>query len=165
MEKKPNINVNRETIIIIAMAAAGTIGIAAVIKVLQSFGIFKSKEQKRQEKEKEEAIKKQKNKILSIQNPTKLPGEWAIIADQIWNDLSGSTLSDSKNDAVIQIKRVKNDADFILLNESFGKRQEWYLWIPMGKKTFVPYVSSNLPRKKLDEINDNYNRKGIRFRF
>jgi flagellar basal body-associated protein FliL len=55
--KKNNINVNRETIIIIAIAAAGAIGIAAVMKILQKLGVFKSKEQKEQEKNTEDAIK------------------------------------------------------------------------------------------------------------
>jgi hypothetical protein len=165
MEKKPNINVNRETIIIVAMAAAGTIGIAAVIKILQTLGIFKTKEQKKQEQEREEALKKQRNKILSIQNPTKLPGEWAMIANTIWEDLHHSAKDDNKADAVYQIKRVKNDADFILLNELFGNRQEWFFGIPTGKKTFMPYINSNLSNKQLNEINDNYKQKGIRFRF
>jgi ribosomal protein S13 len=163
--KKNNINVNRETIIIIAIAAAGAIGIAAVMKILQKLGVFKSKEQKEQEKNTEDAIKKMKKIILQTQRPTKTPGEWAIIADQIWNDLKYSSVSDNKDDAAYQVCRVKNDADFVLLNDLFGERKEWYFGIPTGKLTFVPYVSSNLSRKKLDAINDNYKQKGIRFRF
>jgi ribosomal protein S13 len=165
MEKKTNINVNRETIIIIAMAAAGTIGIAAVIKILQNLGIFKSKEQRELDKRIQQQINAQKKAILNVQQPTKLPGEWAIIANTIWEDLHHSAADDNKADAVYQIKRVKNDADFVLLNEAFGNRQEWFFGIPTGKKTFMPYINSNLSNKQLNEINDNYKQKGIRFRF
>jgi ribosomal protein S13 len=165
MEKKPNINVNRETIIIIAMAAAGAIGVAAVIKILQNLGIFKSKEQRELDKRIQQQINSQKKAILNVQRPTKLPGEWAIIANTIWEDLHHSAADDNKADAVYQIKRVKNDADFVLLNEAFGNRQEWFFGIPTGKKTFIPYINSNLSNKQLNEINDNYKQKGIRFRF
>ena len=138
MEKKTNINVNRETIIIIAMAAAGAIGIAAVIKILQNFGIFKSKEQRELDKKLQQQINAQKKAILNVQRPTKLPGEWAIIANTILEDLHHSAADDNKADAVIQIKKVQNDADFVILNEVFGNRQEWFFGIPTGKKPFLP---------------------------
>ena len=165
MEKKANINVNRETIIIVAMAAAGAIGIAAVMKILQTLGIFKSKEQRELDKLIQQQINAQKKAILNVQQPTKLPGEWAIIADIIWEDLHHSAREDNKADAVYQLKRVKNDADFVILNDLFGNRQEWFFGIPTGKKTFMPYINSNLSNKQLNEINNNYKQKGIRFRF
>ena len=97
---------------------------------------------------------------------TKTPGEWAIIADQIYEDLRYTYFDDNKDDAALQITRVKNGADVANLIKYFGKRQEYIFGIPAGSdKDLQQFVTSNLSSSKIAAINDNYLRKGIKYRF
>lgn len=104
-----------------------------------------------------------KNKGITI---SKSKAEWDIIADTIYNDLKYSALADNKGDAGYQVARVKNDADILYLIESFGKRQENLFGLPSGSTMSLPqFISSNLSQTNIDLINDNYNRKGMKFKF
>jgi len=97
---------------------------------------------------------------------TKSKAEWDQIADTIYNDLRYSSLDDDKADAGYQIARVQNDADVIYLIKSFGKRQEYFFFLPTGSpKGLTEFITSNLTRDNINLINDNYKRKGIKFRF
>lgn len=156
---------DEKTMKTIAIVIIAIIAVSALIKILQKLGIFETAEEKAQKKKIKDAFEKSKKQILATQNPTKSEAEWKFIADQIWSDLKHSSLDDSKEDAGYQISRVQNDADFILLHQMFGTRQEWFFGIPVGQQDFIDYVTSNLSRKKLDKVNDNYKRKGIKFRW
>jgi len=97
---------------------------------------------------------------------TKSKAEWDQIADAIYNDLRYSSVDDDKADAGYQIARVQNDADVIYLIKSFGKRQEYFFFLPTGSpKGLTEFITSNLTRDNINLINDNYKRKGIKFRF
>jgi len=97
---------------------------------------------------------------------TKSKAEWDQIADAIYNDLRYSSVDDDKADAGYQIARVQNDADIIYLIKSFGKRQEYFFFLPTGSpKGLTEFITSNLTRDNINLINDNYKRKGIKFRF
>jgi hypothetical protein len=97
---------------------------------------------------------------------TKSKAEWDQIADVIYNDLRYSSVDDDKADAGYQIARVQNDADVIYLIKSFGKRQEYFFFLPTGSpKGLTEFITSNLTRENINLINDNYKRKGIKFRF
>jgi hypothetical protein len=143
-------------------------GIAAYFLVLRPFlekmGIVESREETQQRNYKEE----EKSKYLDpgTEKPTKSAGEWVIIADQIYQDLKFSRVSDDREDAGVQVTRVKNNADFKLLYKAFGKRQEYTFGIPTGgEKDLAAFIVANMPREKIEIINANYLRKGIKFQF
>ena len=97
---------------------------------------------------------------------SKSKAEWDIIADTIYNDLKYSALADNKADAGYQVARVKNDADILYLIQSFGSRQENLFGIPSGSPMTLPqFVISNLSQSNISLINDNYSRKGMKFKF
>ena len=103
----------------------------------------------------------------AVQAQTKSDTEWKIIADQIYEDLKYSALNDQKEDAVYQLCRVKNDTDFSVLYKFFAKRQTyWFPPIPDGGlKNLVQVVLSNLSKDQIFRVNNNYERKGIKFRY
>lgn len=143
-------------------------GIAAYFAVLrpilERLGIVKTSEEQRQENYEES----EKNKYLDpgTEKPTKSPGEWVIIADQIYQDLKFSRISDNRADAGYQVARVKNTADFKLLYKAFGSRQEYAFGIPTGgKKDLAQFIIDNLERDQISIINRNYRAKGIKFQF
>lgn len=97
---------------------------------------------------------------------TKSKAEWDQIADIIYNDLRYSAIDDNKADAGYQVSRVKNDADIIYLIKTFGKRQEYLFGIPSGSPMgLTEFITSNLDRTNINLINDNYSRKGMKFKF
>jgi hypothetical protein len=97
---------------------------------------------------------------------TKSKAEWDQIADTIYNDLRYSAVADNKADAGYQVSRVKNDADMIYLIKTFGKRQEYLFGIPSGSPMcLTEFITSNLDRSNINLINDNYTRKGMKFKF
>jgi hypothetical protein len=97
---------------------------------------------------------------------TKSKAEWDQIADTIYNDLRYSAIADNKADAGYQVSRVKNDADMIYLIKTFGKRQEYLFGIPSGSPMgLTEFITSNLDRTNINLINDNYSRKGMKFKF
>jgi hypothetical protein len=130
--------------------------------ILKKFGLEKTQT----EKEAEADINKYLRGQISAGNATKSPGEWAIIADQIYNDLRYSAVSDNKDSAAYQLARVKNGADVALLIKSFGKRREYYFGIPAGAEMDLQqFVTSNLSSKQIAAVNDNYRRKNIKYQF
>ncbi len=127
--------------------------------VLQKFGIVKTKEEREREKEKDLFLSQEGT-------PTKTPGEWAIIADQIHEDLRYSAFDDDKADAGYQVSRVKNNADFAQLFKLFGKRREYFFGVPSGsEKDLQQFIRSNLSDAAIQIINKNYRTKGIKFQF
>jgi hypothetical protein len=137
---------------------------AVLRPILEKLGIVKSSEQQRQENYEET----EKNKYLDPgkEAPTKSPGEWVIIADQIYQDLKFSRISDNRADAGYQVSRVKNNADFKLLYKAFGSRQEYTFGIPTGgKKDLAQFIVDNLERNQIEIINRNYKVKGIKFQY
>lgn len=127
--------------------------------VLQKFGIVKTREQIIRDKEKD---------IFLNQGgtPTKTAGEWAIIADQIHENLRYTAFDDDKADAGYQVSRVKNNADFALLYKAFGKRREYFFGIPSGsEKDLAQFIRSNLDNTAIQQINRNYSSKGITFQY
>lgn len=128
--------------------------------ILQKLNIVKTKEEIDREKE--------KNKYLQSSNetPTKTPGEWSIIADQIWEDLRYTALDDDKADAAYQVARVKNNADFKLLYKAFGNRREYFFGVPSGsEKDLQQFIRSNLSDSQVQIINSNYRNKNITYQF
>jgi hypothetical protein len=146
---------------IVAIAYFGIIN-----PLLKKLGFKKTAEEIETEEKNKELINKQVKTILKIQQPTKSVTEWKIIADQIYNDLRYSAIDDNKSDAGYQVARVKNDADFWLLFQQFKKRREYLFGFPAGSlMNLQQFILSNLSKSAIDQINDNYRRKNIKFRF
>jgi hypothetical protein len=150
---------------VLLYAGGAAIGYFGVLHpLLVKLGIFKSKAEKDAEKAKQQALAD----FLAQQTgtPTKSAAEWNIIADTIYQDLRYSALDDNKADAVYQIARVKNNADIATLLKVFGYRQEYWFGLPAGDpKNLQTFVTSNLSDSKINEINSNFQRKGISYRF
>lgn len=130
--------------------------------ILTKLGLQKTQTQAQAEQAQSTYLQSQISTGLS----TKSAGEWAIIADQIYEDLRYTILDDNKDDAAYQLQRVKNNADIANLIKYFGKRQEYMFGIPAGSdKDLQQFVRSNLSNSQIATVNNNYLRKGITYRF
>jgi hypothetical protein len=105
------------------------------------------------------------NQAVSSQTPTKTRGEWQLIADNIYTDLS-QTVINNRSDAVYQLARPQNDADVALLIDTFGQRQQNWFGISAGALQTLPaFITQNLTSSDINTVNNNYQRKGIKFQF
>ena len=146
---------------IIAVAYFGIIN-----PLLKKIGLKKSEEQKATEEKNKQLINDKVETVTKETPPTKSNAEWKVIADQIYNDLRYSAVSDNKDDAGYQVTRVKNEGDFWVLFKYFAKRREYLFGIPVGDlMNLQQFIVSNLSKSAIAKINDNYRRKGIKFRF
>lgn len=138
-----------------------------VIKpILNSLGITKSAEAAKQEQENKAKREDYLKPTRTDGTPTKSPGEWAIIADQIYRSMRFSWISDDYDITLYELKRPKNEADMKLLLKAFGFRQEYSAGIPDGPpKDLKQMVNDNLSRKYIDAINAAYRDRKISFRF
>jgi len=128
--------------------------------IFEKLGITKTKEEIDRDKAKEKFL------LNTGEKPTKSEGEWAIIADQIHEDLRYTALDDDKADAAYQTARVKNNADLKLLYKNFGKRQEYFFGVPSGsEKDLQQFLRSNLSDSQIQIINQNYRNKNISFQY
>lgn len=139
---------------------------AIIRPILTRVGVFKSREEKETETRKQSQLETVIKETAKSEKPTKTVAEWQIIADQIYNDLRYSAVSDNKADAGYQVARVKNNADFWQLYKLFGKRREYLFGLPSGGlMDLAQFIRGNLSAKAIATINDNYKRKNIKFRF
>ena len=141
----------------------GSLGLAGYL--VYRFFIKKSTTEQSQAQA-QAAIDAYVNKAITSGTATKSSGEWAIIANTIYEDLKYSAVDDKKDDATYQVARVQNEADLGELFKQFGRRQEYFFGLPIGDEKDLPtFVRSNLSAKQIELINDNYRRKGITFRY
>lgn len=159
---------NRDDKTLLIIAGGSLAGYFLILKpVLEKLGLKKSAEEKETEQRKKQQIDDQ-IKLIQKQGikPTKSVQEWQTIADQIYMDLRYSALDDNKADAAYQVTRVKNDADFWQLYKLFGKRKEYLFGVPVGGlQDLQRFIRGNLTKSTIEKINDNYRRKGMKFRF
>lgn len=152
---------------LLIFAGVGVLAYFGVIKpILEKLGLKKSKEEKETEERNKnlinDKVEEEKKKVPATKSDT----EWKAIADQIYQDLRYSAVSDNKADAGYQVSRVKNDTDFWILFKLFAKRREYLFGIPSGNlMNLQQFIISNLDKSQIAKINDNYKRKGIKFRF
>jgi len=159
------LNASTEKIAIYAIGA-GITYFLIVKPILVKLGIVKSAAELEQERINTGNIDTYISDAIRLQTPTKSVGEWTIIANRIYEALRYSGLSDDKDDAIYQLARAKNDADIATLYKSFGKRQEYLFGVPYaGLQDLVSFIKSNLDGDQINTVNDNYRRKGIKFRF
>ena len=159
--------IDKDTQKIITYAAvAGGAYFLVLRPLLVKLGIVKSGAEIMQEQSQQQNISDYVNLSLAKQTPTKSKGEWQLIADNIYNDLKFSGIADNKSDAGYQVARVQNDADIATLIQVFGLRQESFFGINTGGLQNLPqFIIGNLSKSAIATMNDNYARKGIKFRF
>lgn len=149
---------NPQTLLPVAITGAG-------LYILYRLFFKKSETEKAQEAAAGD-VKAYVQAATAAQTPTKTRGEWALIADTIYNDLRYSRIDDDHGDAVYQLARAKNDADVATIIDIFGKRQEYLFGLPVGDEMALPtFVRSNLNDTEINTVNDNYKRKNIKFRW
>jgi hypothetical protein len=146
-----------------AFLALGYFGV--VRPVLIKLGILKSKEQKALEAARREAIADTMEQVLATQKPTYTTVELSNFAEVIYEDLRYSALSDDKEQAGLYLAAPRNEADVYYLIKFFGNRDECYLGVFCYPRSLPEFISTNLSQSKIDQINNNYARKGIKFRW
>lgn len=149
-------------------AGIGTATYFLVVKpLLQKFGIVKTAEQTQQE----EITNKGRDKFiadtLKVIKPTKPESQFAILADQLYEYLKYSAISDEKKKAwELLYINLNNDADAALMLKYFGKRQEYNLGFPVGGlKNLSEFVTTNLSQSYIDNLNQRYTKSKMKFRF
>jgi len=132
--------------------------------ILVKLGIMKSAEQIAQEQSQTQNV--QTYLTYNTGNLTKTLGEWQIIANTIYNDLKDIAITDNVSDAIYQLCRVQTDEDVKALIDTFGSRQTQTLGFSFGASLMLPdFVKQSLSSSEQDTINNNYQRKNIKFRF
>jgi hypothetical protein len=133
--------------------------------ILVKFGLMADPAVAAQQTQQSKVIQDYVNNALNTQQPTKTRGEWQLIADTIYGDLSQLVLN-NRSDAVYQLARPQNDADVALLIDAFGTRQQSWFGLNAGALQTLPvFIAQNLTSSDLNTINNNYQRKGIKFRY
>lgn len=152
------------TILVIASGAA-LLYFGVLNPLLQWIGIKDDPNEKENKENEEEARKSTEKEILKQQKPTKTAAQLSAIVEVIYNAMKYSSVSDNYETAGYYLCLVQNDADVITLINLFGKRDECYFGLLCYTKTLAQMVSSNLSKEKIAAINDNYRRKGIKYRW
>lgn len=146
------------------VAVAGGTYFFVLKPILIKLGILKSDTQLAQESSQKQNIQDYLN--YSPNGLSKPIGDWQIIADTIYNDLNGLAIFDNVNDAIYQLCRVQTEDDVKALISCFGSRQVTAFGYHYGTSLMLPqFVLTSLSNSEINTVNDNYTRKGIKFRF
>lgn len=142
------------------------VGYIVIKKVLEGLGLVNDDDEQAIIDAREKALNEALKAAQAVAPSTKTDAEWIAIADTIYQDLRYSSLDDDKADAGYQIARVKNDTDVYKLIKAFGTRQEYAFGVlPLLDAGLIPWIKSNLDSEAIAAVNDNYARKGIKFRW
>jgi hypothetical protein len=135
--------------------------------LLQKIGIQKTAEQLEQERVSRAGREKFIEDTLKKQKPSRPSGQFAVWADQLYEYLKYSGISDKKKEAFeLLFKFIHRDADIALLSKYFGARQEYNFGLPVGGlKNLSEFVVANLSRDQINRINQAYARSKMTFRF
>ena len=138
-------------------------GYYVIRKTLVKLNIVNPDAERIEQKTKADLEKYQKE-ILAKQKSTKTDGEWAMIADTLYNDLN-QFWWDKTGDALYQANRVQNDADVVKLFQAFGYRVPHYFGIPMNPAPLNVYLKDRMSSAYMTELNNAYRRKGIKYQY
>lgn len=143
--------------------------------ILNALGITKGKKDREEAIKEEEAAKAAEDALKDKEAALKKKGvklskpiaDWDAIANAIYTDIARySAIDDNKADAGYQIARVQNDLDVMQLIKSYGKRIDVVFGLPiLGKKDLAQTLKDNLSAQTIAQVNGNYARKGIKFRW
>ena len=97
---------------------------------------------------------------------TKVEGNFALLADQVYQALSKSAVSNDLPKAYNILARLLNDADAALLLKYFGVRQGYQFGLPIGEPSNLSaFVSRAFSQSDIDSLNNLYARSKMKFRF
>lgn len=119
---------------------------------------------KSKEKEEQSVVKyiqDTTNKILA----TKTLGEWTLIANQIYSNFD-QPVWNNNSDAVRLLQMPVNDADVALLIQGFGfKSSHWFAFFEGAPMRLPEFLSQQATSSNIKDVNNNYAKKGITYRF
>jgi hypothetical protein len=133
--------------------------------IFKTLGIKKSDEQKQDEQQERQAIDQAVKDSAKKQKQTYTDAQLKGFADTIHNAIKYSSVSDDYDKAGLYLAAPKNDTDVYRMIQLFGTRQETYFGVFTYNYNMQEMVRRNLSQSKLNAINDNYFRKGIKFRW
>lgn len=159
--------IDKNTKDIIIYAGTGLALYFAVLRpLLQKLGIQKTSEEIEQAKTIKQGRTKFISDALKKQRSTRPEGQFAVFADQLYEYLKRSAISDNKTAAFnLLMVYIQNDADAALLSKYFGQRPEFAFGLPVGKKNLSEFVVSNLSKDAIARINQAFAKSKMTFRF
>lgn len=159
--------IDKNTKDLIIYAGTGLALYFAVLRpLLQKLGIQKTSEEIEQAKTIKQGRTKFISDALKKQRSTRPEGQFAVFADQLYEYLKRSAISDDKTAAFnLLMVYIQNDADAALLSKYFGQRPEFAFGLPVGKKNLSEFVVSNLSKDAIARINQAYAKSKMTFRF
>jgi len=159
--------IDKNTKDLIIYAGTGLALYFAVLRpLLQKLGIQKTSEEIEQAKTIKQGRTKFISDALKKQKSTRPEGQFAVFADQLYEYLKRSAISDDKTAAFnLLMVYIQNDADAALLSKYFGQRPEFAFGLPVGKKNLSEFVVSNLSKDAIARINQAYAKSKMTFRF
>lgn len=152
----------------ILLVAGGVVALAyfgVLNPLLKLFGIKKSDEERKDIAEFNTSLETTMDEVLATQKPTYTPAQLKGFADVVHNAIRYSSVSDDYEKAGLYLSMVRNDADIYSMIKYFGRREECYFGVICYHYYMPEMVSKNLSKSKIAAINDNYARKGIKFRW
>jgi hypothetical protein len=153
--------------LIFTIGGAAAVYFLLVQPLLQKLGLQATPEEKKQAETIEKGKKQFIDEALKKKKPSKPEGNFAVMADQLYEYLKYSAIDDDKKKALeLLYQYIQNDADIALLYKYFGQRQEYAFGIPTGKKkNLSEFVATNLNKSSLDFLNARYAKSKMIFRF
>lgn len=115
------------------------------------------------EKDVDQAIQHARNQGLIPSFP---PLQFKAFADGIYEALKYSAIADDKATAERILLSMHNDLDVTSLVQAYGRRRLYVFGIPEGGlRTLWQTITSELSQSRLNRINADWQKKGIRYRF
>lgn len=162
---------NTKNLIIYAGVAGGAYFL--VLKpLLEKLGLKKTAAQEAQEelssKGREQFIKDAIAKPVVTQfNKGKAyfpEGQYAIFADQIYEDLNYAGVSQNTFDAYSIMLKMRNDADIALLMKYFGQRQLHKFGLPVGNPVNLSQaLTKELSKEQLKQLRDAFRTNKLKY--
>lgn len=131
--------------------------------ILIKLGILPSKAQSQTNQQQQQALNQAAQNAYNQGGPTLDDASLINIANRVYEDLHYSAVSDDKDDAVYQLKRMQNTSDVFRLIQLFGTREECYFGFLCQDRTLIQIVQGNLSTDDIADINQTYYARGINF--
>ena len=117
---------------------------------------------KTEAQKKAEELKNESGKPES-KNLTLSQSQAVNIAESIYNVLKFSSLDDDKPEAIRLLKTAQNNDDFLLIQQAFGERREYFFGLPTGGlKSLSAFMSDNFSTSQKAELKNDFLTKGIK---
>ena len=145
--------------------------VAIINKKLEAKKLSKNDKEKSDLDIKKET-QKEYDKNIKTMKPSFLPSQYPTMANQIYEGMK-YCIGDDYGSVRDNLMKLKNDLDVNLLAKAFGTRQGYCFGIPAGDtKDLFTFVKSELGSEyggltsyKLDAVNKDWAKKGIKYRF